>query len=103
MLGGLNRSARAQWVLKLRYGVVPGEYVVVDRLCTVPSGDDVVVVVVVCEEDGGVTTGGGGVVGVLYSVVVVVSRVAVGPHAAHAPIAMAAAADMSVSDLRCCI
>ena len=74
---------------------------VVDRLCTVPSGEDVVVVVVVCEETGAVTTGG--VVGVLYSVVVVVSRVAVGPHAAHAPMAMAASADMKVSDLGCCI
>jgi hypothetical protein len=76
----------------------------VDRLCTVPSGDDVVVVVVVCEEAGAVTTGaGGGVVGVLYSVVVVVSRVAVGPHAAHAPMATAASADIRVSDLGCCI
>lgn len=100
----LNRSReKIDGVQNPPQGVAPGEYVVVDRLCTVPSGDEVVVVVVVCEEAGAVTTGGGGVVGVLYSVVVVVSRVAVGPHAAHVPIAMAASADIRVSDLGCCI
>ena len=104
MLGGIEPlDQELKGFAGSRQGVTPGEYVVVDRLCTVPSGDDVVVVVVVCEEDGGGATTGGGVVGVVYSVVVVVSRVAVGPHAAHAPMPMAATADMSVSDLRFCI
>lgn len=71
---------------------------VVDRFCTTPSGDDVVVVVVVADDAGGVTTGAGGGT-VPYSVVVVVSLVAVGPHAAHATIPNAAS-DIIVN-LRC--
>jgi len=74
---------------------------VVDRFCTTPSGSDVVVVVVVCDDGDCVTTGAGGTP-VPYSVVVVVSLVAVGPHATQVPIANRAT-DMIVNDLRCCI
>jgi hypothetical protein len=74
---------------------------VVDRFCTTPSGADVVVVVVVCDDGGCDTTGAGGT-SVPYSVVVVVSLVALGPHATHVPIANRAT-DMTVNDFRCCI
>jgi hypothetical protein len=63
----------------------------------------VVVVVVVSDDDegGGVTTGAGGGT-VPYSVVVVVSLVAVGPHAEQKPTANAAM-DMVANDLQCFI
>lgn len=66
----------------------------VDRFCITPVGVEVVVVVVVSDEGGGVSTGGATVP---YSVVVVVSFVAVGPHPAHAN----AAADMIRNNLSC--
>jgi hypothetical protein len=63
----------------------------------------VVVVVVVSDDDegGGVTTGAGGGI-VPYSVVVVVSLVAVGPHAEQKPTANAAM-KMVAHDLQCFI
>ena len=74
----------------------------VDRFCITPSGLEVVVVVVVSDDDegGGVTTGAGGGT-VPYSVVVVVSLVAVGPHAEQKPTAKAI--DMVAHDLQCFI
>jgi hypothetical protein len=76
---------------------------VVDRFCITPSGLEVVVVVVVSDDDegGGVTTGADGGT-VPYSVVVVVSLVAVGPHAEQKPTAKAAM-DMVAHDLQCFI
>ena len=73
----------------------------VDRFCTTPSGPDVVVVVVVCDDGGCVTIGAGGT-SVPYSVVVVVSLVALGPHATHVPIPNRAI-DVIANDLRYCI
>jgi hypothetical protein len=75
---------------------------VVDRFCTTPSGLEVVVVVVVSEDDegGGVTTAAGG--GAAPYSVVVVSLVAVGPHAVQKPTANAPT-DMRAHDFKFCI
>jgi hypothetical protein len=63
----------------------------------------VVVVVVVCDEvAGGVVTTGAGGGTVPYSVVVVVSLVAVGPHAEQKPTAKAAI-DTVAHDFQCFI